>query len=101
MILMSPVLCISDSFSFYHIIRFIIFYIFCLRTNQICLVMSLINMVLTLDTLVRTFSSLFVFVLKVSLVVLVLWGLKFFHQQESSQKVIFLHLTFLYQQDSS
>ena len=62
--------------------------------------MSLTNLDLTPDPLVRTLFALFLCILTRSLVVLVFWGLKFLHQQELSPKVMFLCLKFPYEQES-
>ena len=62
--------------------------------------MSLVNLVMTLDPKVRTLFCFFC-VLTSLLVVLVFWGLAFFHQKELSPKVIFLRLAFSYKQELS
>ena len=62
--------------------------------------MSLTNLGLTLDPMVRTLFALFLCIFTIMLVVLVFWGLMFSHQQDSITKVIFLRLTFFYQQES-
>ena len=50
--------------------------------------MSLTNLDLTPDPLVRTLFTLFLCVLTSLLVLLVFWGLKFLHQQELSPEVV-------------
>ena len=56
--------------------------------NQIQLIMSLPNLGLTPDPPVRTLFAIFICLLTSSMVVLVFWGLKFFHQRESSPKLV-------------
>ena len=73
-----PVSCTSGDFSFYRVVFFLIRYIFCDRTNQIFPMMSLTNLRLTPDPLVRTLLALSLFFLTSQLVVLVFWGLIFF-----------------------
>ena len=101
MSLTNPVLCSSGVFSLYRVVLFFIFCICCHRTNQIRSMMSLMMMGLNPDPLVRTLFGIFIFILIIPLVVLVVWGQAFLHQQDSSPKVIFLSLTCLYQQDLS
>ena len=96
-----PVSCVSDDFSFYCVVCFLIFYIFCHWTNQIFSMMILKNLILTPYPLVCTIFVVFLCVLVITLVVLVFWVLTFLHQQESSPKVIFLRLALSYQQESS
>ena len=59
MSLTSPVSCVSDDFSFYGIICFLIFRICCHWTNHIHLMMNLTVMGLTPDPLVRTLIAIF------------------------------------------
>ena len=63
MILTGPVSCVSDDFPFYCLGLFLIRYIFYHRNNQICSMMSLTNLGLTPDPLVRTVLALFLCVL--------------------------------------
>ena len=62
------------------------FYICCRQTNHIRSMMSLTNLGLTLEPLARTIFALFIFVL--TSLLLVFWGMKFLHQQDSSPKVV-------------
>ena len=73
----SPVSCVSNCFSFYWIVCFLIFCIWCHQMNQIHLMMSMTMMCLTPDPLVCTLFALFLCVLKIPLVVLVVWVLNF------------------------
>ena len=74
MILTSPVSCAYDSSSYYCACSF---YICCHLTKQIRSMMSMTNLVLTSDPLVRTIFALFVYILTSPLLVLVFWGLFF------------------------
>ena len=58
-------------------------------------------MVLTLYPLVYTLFVVFLYFVTILLVMLVVWGLVFLHQQESIPKVVFFCLTCSYQQESS
>ena len=100
MILKIPVLYTSNTISFYHVVCFLIWCIFCHWTNHIRLMTSLKKLGLTTYPLMRTIFALFLWVLKILLVVLVFGGMVFSHQLELSPKVIFLCLTCLYQQYS-
>ena len=52
------------------------------------LMMIMTNLVLTTDPLLHTIFAHFICVLTSTLVVLVFWGMAFFHQQESSPKLV-------------
>ena len=89
MILVIPISCVSGAFSFYCVVRFLIFCIFYHGTNHIRSMISIMMMGLNPDPLVSTFFALFLCVLVILLVLLVVWGLAFSYQQESITNVIF------------
>ena len=68
MSLTNPISYDSDDFSFYRVVCFLIFCIFCHQTNHIFSMMSLANLGLTPDPLVSTIFALFLFVLNILLV---------------------------------
>ena len=86
MSLMSPVSCISDTSYFYRVVSFLVCYILCLQTNQICSMTILMNLGMTPDPKVRT---LFFCVMTSLLVVLVFWGLAFFTNRSWFQRQYF------------
>ena len=92
MIVTSSASCVLGVFSFYRVIRFQIFCICCHRTHHICLMMTLTRMCLILDPLVRTHFPPFLCGMTILLVVLVVWGLAFSYQYESSPNFTLLYL---------
>ena len=97
----SPVSCFCCALYLYHVVCFLILCIYCHQNNRIQLMMSLTMMGLTPDILVCTLFATFLCILKIPLVVLVVWGLLFLYQQESSPNSIVLCLICSYQYESN